>query len=201
MYVEGLVSVIGHADRAGPLEDYCMGLLLPAERKSVEPMARMTAPERTAAQHQSLLHFVGQASWSDEAVLNKVRELVLLGIERHGPIEAWRMRIRIAKRDCDRSQPWPEEWLLIEWPEEQTEPTKYRLSTLPADSSFRRLVNVAKLRCRIERDYLELKQEVGLGHFEGRGWRGFHHHASLHRSLWIPDLRTGDHSTLGISSR
>jgi SRSO17 transposase len=376
-YVDGLVSVIGHADRAGPLADYCMGLMLPAERKSVEPMAAMTAPTRTAAQHQSLLHFVGQAPWSDEALLSKVREMVLPRIERHGPIEAWiiddtgfpkkgrhsvgvarqycgqlgkqdncqiavslslanahaslpvayrlylpeawasdagrrkkarvpeevgfqtkheialeqirsaceaglprgvvlmdagygnnsdlrtavtalglpyvagilsnttvwapgtgplppktwtpglgrttkrlrrdeahrpvavkdlafslpakawrtitwregtnvplksrfaRLRIRIAKRDFDRSEPWPEEWLLIEWPKEENEPTKYWLSTLPADISFRRLVDTAKLRWRIERDYLELKQEVGLGHFEGRGWRGFHHHASL----------------------
>ena len=376
-YVDGLVGVVGHADRAGPLEAYCMGLMLPAERKSVEPMAAMTAPTRTAAQHQSLLHFVGQAPWSDQAVLDKVREMVLPSIERHGAIEAWiiddtgfpkkgrhsvgvarqycgqlgkqdncqvavslsianhyaslplayrlylpqewagdrkrrekvgvpdeitfktkseiaieqirwaceagiprgtvltdpaygadvalrttltelglpyvagvlstttvwapgtgplppklyvpglgrptkrlrrdekhrpvsvkelafslparawktitwregtnvplrsrfaRLRIRIAKRDFDRSEPWPEEWLLIEWPKGEKEPTKYWLSTLPADINFRRLVDTAKLRWRIERDYLELKQEVGLGHFEGRGWRGLHHHASL----------------------
>ena len=63
-YVEGLVSVIGHADRAGPLRDYCLGLIMPCERKSVEPMAAVTAPDRTAAQHQSLLHFVGQSPWS-----------------------------------------------------------------------------------------------------------------------------------------
>ena len=88
-YVEGLVSVIGHADRAGPLRDYCMGLMMPCERKSVEPMAAVTAPARTAAQHQSLLHFVGEAAWSDEEVLAKVREMVLPAIERHGPIEAW----------------------------------------------------------------------------------------------------------------
>ena len=81
--------VIGHADRAGPLRDYCTGLLLPGERKSVEPMAALTAPARTAAQHQSLLHFVGQAPWSDAAVLTKVRELVLPHLERHGPIAAW----------------------------------------------------------------------------------------------------------------
>jgi SRSO17 transposase len=72
-----------------------------------------------------------------------------------------------------------EEWLLIEWPEDETEPTRYWLSTLPEDISFRRLVDFAKLRWRIERDYQELKQEVGLGHFEVRGWRGFHHHATL----------------------
>src|SRR4030088_1986491 len=88
-YVEGLASVIGHADRAGPLRDYCTGLMLPGERKSVEPMAARTAPARTAAQHQSLLHFVGNACWSDEKVLTKVREMVLPAIEKDGPIEAW----------------------------------------------------------------------------------------------------------------
>jgi hypothetical protein len=61
-YIEGLTSVIGHADRAKPLRDYCTGLMMPCERKSVEPMAAMTAPERTAAQHQSLLHFVGEVT-------------------------------------------------------------------------------------------------------------------------------------------
>ena len=88
-YVEGLASVIGHKDRVGPLRDYCTGLMLPCERKSVEPMAAVTGPARTAAQHQSLLHFVGEGGWSDERVLTKVRELVLPAIERQGPIEAW----------------------------------------------------------------------------------------------------------------
>src|SRR5580700_9140157 len=88
-YVEELVSVIGHADRAGPFRDYCTGLVMPGERKSVEPMAAITAPGRTAAQHQSLLHFVGQGPWSDQNVLAKVREKVLPEIERPGPIEAW----------------------------------------------------------------------------------------------------------------
>src|SRR3979411_1657869 len=87
-YVEGLVSVIGHADRAGPLRDYCTGLVMPGERKSVEPMAAITAPERTAAQHQSLLHFVGQGGWCDAEVLGKVREMVLPRIERCGPVKA-----------------------------------------------------------------------------------------------------------------
>ena len=81
--------MIGHADRAGPLRDYCLGLIMPCERKSVEPMAAVTAPDRTAAQHQSLLHFVGQSSWSDEKVLAKVGEMVLPAIENQGPIEAW----------------------------------------------------------------------------------------------------------------
>jgi SRSO17 transposase len=375
-YVEGLVRVIGHKDRAGPLRDYCTGLLMPCERKSVEPLAAVTAPARVAAQHQSLLHFVGEGRWSDERVLAKVREMVLPRVERHGPIEAWiiddtglpkkgrhsvgvarqycgrlgkqdncqvavslslanayaslpvayrlylprewtddrarlrkagvpedldfktkheialdqlrwacaaglprgvvlmdagygnntglrariaelelsyvadissnvavwapgtgplppkpwsgrgrppkrlqrdgehwpvpvkelalalleqawhriewreatnerlssrfaRVRVRVAQRDHGRTESRPEEWLLIEWPEGEQEPTKYWLSTLPADIPFDRLVDLAKLRWRIERDYQELKQEVGLGHFEGRGWRGFHHHATL----------------------
>src|SRR3982074_3443113 len=88
-YVEGLASVIGHADRTGPLRDYGTGLMLPGERKSVEPMAARTAPGRAAAQHQSLLHVVGLATWSDEDVLAKVREMVLPAIEKDGPIEAW----------------------------------------------------------------------------------------------------------------
>src|SRR4051812_10172647 len=88
-FVAALVDVIGHADRASPLRDYCTGLLMPAERKSVEPMAAITAPARVAAQHQSLLHFVGQSAWSDEAILTKVRALTLPALERSGPVEAW----------------------------------------------------------------------------------------------------------------
>jgi SRSO17 transposase len=87
--VDGLASVIGHKDREGPLRDYCLGLMLPCERKSVEPLAAVTAPARVAAQHQSLLHFVGAGGWSDERVLAKVREMVLPAIERHGAILAW----------------------------------------------------------------------------------------------------------------
>jgi SRSO17 transposase len=375
-YVEGLASVIGHKDRAAPLRDYCVGLVMPGERKSVEPLAALTAPARVSAQHQSLLHFVGEGRWSDEKVLAKVREMVVPRIERRGPISAWmiddtgfpkqgrhsvgvarqycgqlgkqdncqvavslslandhaslpvayrlylpqewagdaerrrkagvpeaigfktkpeialeqlrwacaaglprgvvlldagygnnsvlrteiaaleltyvagilstttvwapgtaplapkvcsgrgrpakrmrrdgkhrpasvkelalglprrawrtiawregtaerlssrfaRLRVRVAHGDDRRAEGRAEEWLLIEWPQGEAEPTKYWLSTLPDDITFRRLVNFAKLRWRIERDYQELKQEVGLGHFEGRGWRGFHHHATL----------------------
>src|SRR5208282_5497414 len=90
-----------------------------------------------------------------------------------------RVRVRVAHRDYQLTDNRPEEWLLIEWPEGEKEPTKYWLSTLPQDITFRSLVDLTKLRWRIERDYQELKQEVGLGHFEGRGWRGFHHHATL----------------------
>jgi SRSO17 transposase len=89
-----------------------------------------------------------------------------------------RVRVRVG-----HSQQLPEqlaqEWLVIEWPVDEAKPTKYWLSTLPADITFHQLVDIAKLRWRIERDYQELKQEVGLGHFEGRGWRGFHHHATM----------------------
>ena len=94
-----------------------------------------------------------------------------------------------------------QEWLLIERPEGEAKPTKYWLSTLPADISFRRLVDIAKLRWRIERDYQELKREVGLGHYEGRGWRGFPSlRHPVHRGLRIPDLRVGDDSPLRNSS-
>jgi hypothetical protein len=90
-----------------------------------------------------------------------------------------RMRVRPAHRDERLKEPRAEEWLLIEWPEDEKEPTKYWFSTLPEDISFAELVDLTKLRWRIERDYQDLKQEVGLGHYEGRGWRGFHHHATL----------------------
>jgi SRSO17 transposase len=375
-YLEALVGVIGHADRAAPLRDYCLGLLMPGERKSVEPMAAIAAPARVAAKHQSMLHFVGQAPWSDAAMLAKVRELVVPAMERSGPVEAWiiddtgfpkkgrhsvgvtrqycgqlgkqdncqiavslslangtaslpvawrlylpqewahdperraragvpedvrfctkpqialeqihaavqaglpqgvvlmdagygtdtdlrtaigelglpyvagvqpqtsvwapgtaplpprewsgrgrptrllrrdadhqpvaakalafslpaaawktvtwregtagplvsrfaRVRVRAAHRDYWLPQPRPEEWLLIELPEGEAEPTKYWLSTLTGDMAMDRMVELTKLRWRIERDYQELKQELGLGHYEGRGWRGFHHHATL----------------------
>src|SRR6185436_17143345 len=90
-----------------------------------------------------------------------------------------RARFCVAHRDYQLTESRPEEWLLIEGPEGEDEPTKYWLSTLPETITFGRLVDLTKLRWRIERDYQDLKQEVGLGHFEGRGWRGFHHHATL----------------------
>jgi SRSO17 transposase len=90
-----------------------------------------------------------------------------------------RLRVRPAHRDEERTQARPDEWLLIEWPRDDTEPTKYWLSTLPATTPLPELVRLAKLRWRIERDYQELKDELGLDHFEGRGWRGFHHHGAL----------------------
>ncbi len=89
------------------------------------------------------------------------------------------MRVRPAHRDYWRSAPRPEEWLLIEWAARESEPSRYWLSTLPANTALPDLVGLAKHRWIIERDYQELKQELGLNHFEGRGWRGFHHHATL----------------------
>ena len=351
-YLDELASVMGHAARIGPMRDYCTGLLLSCERKSVEPMAAATAPAGTSAQHQSLLHFVAKGEWSDAAVLGKVREQVLPRIERRGVIEAWvvddtgfpkygshsvgvshqycgqvgkqtncqiavslslanhhaslpvafqlylpekwasdsdrrkkagipdeiefitkpKMALRQIEWACEIGLPrgvalmdagyghdlslrkgltkleliysvgirgttlvvgttpqaepvhaaelaktlpkkgwrkitWrdgtntplssrfqrvrvraagegttdaePEEWLLIEWPDGEKEPTKFWLSTLTETTPLGRMVDITMMRWRIERDYHELKQEVGLGHFEGRGWRGFHHHATM----------------------
>ena len=90
-----------------------------------------------------------------------------------------RLRVRPTPQAAGRSELAAEEWLLIEWPMGEAAPDHYWLSTLAADIEFERMVDLAKLRWRIERDYLELKQEVGQGHFEGRRWRGFHHHACL----------------------
>jgi SRSO17 transposase len=116
------------------------------------------------------------------------------------------LRVRPAHRDEQRTEPRPEEWLLIEWPKGEAEPTKYGLSTLPAETKLRDLVRLAKLHWIIDRDDEELKQELGLGHFEGRGWRGFHHHATLciaaygflvaERSRFSPSARAGQ---LGLS--
>ena len=375
-YVEAITSVLGHADRVVPFQSYCAGLLLPGDRKSVEPMAARVQPARVQAAHQSMHHLVAKSDWSDDAVLAAVRARVLPVIAQRGPIRAliiddtgipkkgkhsvgvarqycgqlgkqdncqvavslsaanghaslpiayrlylphewcddparrtqagipddivfqtkpqialdqlrdavaagidagfvladagygndtdfrdgiteaglpyavgiqsnttlwppgveplparqwsgrgrptsairrdaehqpvsakqlalqlpknawrrvtWRegtntrlasrfaaVRVRPAHRDYQRCTPRPEEWCLIEWPLDQAEPTKYFLSTLPATTSRRALVEATKLRWRIERDYQDLKQELGLGHYEGRGWRGFHHHATL----------------------
>lgn len=111
------------------------------------------------------------------------------------------VRVRCAHRDYWRAEPHPEEWLLIEWPGDEGEPAKYWFSTLPARTSLTQMVHLAKHRWIIERDYEELKQELGLGHFEGRGWRGFHHHATLcivaygflvaERTRFSPSARAG----------
>lgn len=397
-YLNSLAPAAGHADRVVPLKNYCTGLLLDGDRKSVEPMAARLAPDNVRRMHQSLHHLVADAPWSDEEVLEQVRRSVLPAMQKQGPIVAWivddtgfpkkgqhsvgvarqycgqvgkqencrvvvsvsvaswhaslpiawrlylpetwakdperrrkaaipeevqfqtkprialeqirqavareapgdlvladagygvdgqfragltelglryvvgvqssmsvweagqqplpakrwkglgrplrslrrnqkhqpvsakqlalalpatawkqvswregtnkkltsrfaAVQVRPAHRDYERSEPYPEEWLLMEWPPEESEPTKYWLSTLPADTQRKDLVKLAKHRWIIERDYEELKQELGLGHYEGRGWRGFHHHATLctaaygflvaERSRFSPSARVG----------
>jgi SRSO17 transposase len=111
------------------------------------------------------------------------------------------VRVRPAHRDYEKAEPHQEEWLLIEWPREEKEPTKYWVSTLPPATELKALIKMAKHRWIIERDYEELKQELGLGHFEGRNWRGFHHHATLciaaygfliaERNRFSPSARAG----------
>ena len=89
------------------------------------------------------------------------------------------VRVRHAGGNMGKARLRPEQWLLIEWPASDAEPLKYYLSSLPEDIAPNDLVTQAHMRWRIERDYQDLKQELGLGHYEGRGWRGFHHHATL----------------------
>jgi SRSO17 transposase len=89
------------------------------------------------------------------------------------------LRVRHAGGNAGKARLRPLQWLLVEWPADQAEPTKYVLSTLPEETPLNELVVAAHQRWRIERDYQDLKQDFGLGHYEGRGWRGFHHHASL----------------------
>ena len=111
------------------------------------------------------------------------------------------VRVRPAHRDDERAEPRVEEWLQIEWPRGEKEPTQYWLSTLPPTTQLPALVKMAKHRWIIERDYEELKQELGLGHLEGRNWRGFHHHATLcmaaygflvaERNRFSPSARVG----------
>ena len=400
-YTAYLCEALGHADRHTGLTDYCRGLMLPIERKSVEPLAANISPYHVCAKHQSLHHFVAKSDWSDEAVLMRVRDWVLpsmraegelfwivddtgfpkkgkhsVGVARqycgqlgkqdncqvavslsvaseagsvpvayglylpeiwaedlkrrreagvpeklrfatkpqismeqirrakesglppgpvladagygtdtsfraglteiglkycvgvqpavsvwapgtgplppkprgkkgplpkrlrrgpgHNPVSVktlaqglaekawekiyWRdgsngkmvsrfaaVRVRPAHRDEQLHQPRAEECLLIEWPKGEAEPAKYWLSTLPGDTRLKDLVRTAKMRWRIERDYQELKQEFGLGHYEGRGWRGFHHHATLsiaaYGFLTGQRLRTGGVKKNAIRSK
>jgi SRSO17 transposase len=352
-YVSLIAQTLGHVDRVEPFSGYCTGLLMPLKRKSVEPMAAHLAPSRVRSEHQRLHHFVADAPWVDEPVLDAVRayslerigprvgnpealliddsgfpkkgkhsvgvarqycgqlgkqdncqvavsislaneqfslpvryqlylpqswaddperrdqckvpkaiefatkpaialqlleslgpreampELVVadagygvntmfreqltamgftyvvgvtstvsLQLDGQAPLQAkelamqlpsrrfrtitWRegtngalssrfaaIRVHCASREAQPAGAAEEQWLLIEWPKGEVEPSKYFLSTVSADTPTKELVRLAKLRWRIERDYQELKQELGLGHFEGRSWRGFHHHATL----------------------
>jgi SRSO17 transposase len=398
-YIEGLAIAAGHVDRHAPLKSYCKGLLLPGERKSIEPIAARLSPGNVQAMRQCLHHLVAKAPWSDEALLTQVHKQVLPSMQKQGPVVAWTVddtgfpkkgkhsvgvtrqycgqvgkqencrvavslsvttwnaslplayrlylpkewtedaarregaevpaemvfqtkpdialeqiraavaaqvprgvvladaaygmntefrdeltklelqyavgvqssmtvwapgkqplpakprgkmgraprllrrtadhqpvsvkqlatslpstafreinwrpgagrklrsrftavRVRPAHRDYWKAEPHAEEWLLIEWPRGEKEPTKYWLSTLPATTQLKALVKMAKHRWIIERDYQELKQELGLGHFEGRNWRGFHHHATLciaaygflvaERTRFSPSARAGN---------
>jgi SRSO17 transposase len=398
-FIEGLAIAAGHEDRHTPLKDYCKGLLLPGERKSIEPMAAQLNPRNVQATRQSLHHLVAKAPWSDQSLLDHVREQVLPTMQRHGEVVAWivddtgfpkkgkhsvgvtrqycgqvgkqencrvavslsvatwssslpiayqlylpkewaedaerrektevpeeiefqtkpeialdqiraavesnvsrgviladaaygintefrdaltqlqlqyvvgvqssltvwepgkqplpakprgkmgrpprllqrsaehqpiavkklatslssgtfkevtwregtgrklrsrfaALRIRPAHRDYWQAEPHAEQWLLIEWPRSESEPTNYWVSTLPPNTPLKALVKIAKQRWIIERDYQELKQELGLGHFEGRNWRGFHHHATLciaaygflvaERNRFSPSTRAGN---------
>jgi len=120
------------------------------------------------------------------------------------------VRVRAAHRDYEKAEPHAEEWLLIEWPRGEAEPTKYWISTLSLNTKLKALVKIAKHRWIIERDYQELKQELGLGHFEGRNWRGFHHHATLcmaaygflvaERNRFSPSTRAGHLGFVGPRS-
>jgi len=397
-YIEGLAVAAGHEDRQTPLKSYCKGLLLPGERKSIEPMAARLDSENVQPMRQRLHHLVAKAPWSDEVVLKQVRNSVLPAMQKRGPVVAWivddtgfpkkgrhsvgvtrqycgqvgkqencrvavslsvatwssslpvayrlylpkewaedagkrkrtevpeevefqtkpaialdqiraavtanlgrgvvladaaygintefreeltklglqyavgvqssmtvwepgkqplpakprgktgrhprllqratnhqpvsvkqlamslpptafreimwregtdrklrsrfaAVRVRPAHRDYWMAEPHAEEWLLIEWPRGDAEPSKYWITTLPPNTSLKALVKMAKHRWIIERDYEELKQELGLGHFEGRNWRGFHHHATLciaaygflvaERNRFSPSARAG----------
>ena len=396
--MEGLALAAGHEDRQIPLKNYCKGLLLPGERKSIEPMAARLDPSNIQPMRQSLHHLVAKAPWSDDAVLEQVRQQVLPAMRKQGLVVAWivddtgfpkkgkhsvgvarqycgqvgkqdncrvavslsvatwssslpiayrlylpkewaedaerrektevpadvrfqtkpeialdqiraakaagvdpgvvladaaygintdfrdgltelglqyalgvqssitvwepgkqplpakprgtmgrpprllqrtpdhqpvsvkqlamslpssafkqitwrddaerklrsrfaAVRVRPAHRDYEKAEPYAEEWLLIEWPLGEPEPIKYWISTLPSATKLKALVKMAKHRWIIERDYQELKQELGLGHFEGRNWRGFHHHATLciaaygflvaERNRFSPSARAG----------
>src|SRR5215212_7982935 len=88
-YLDAIAAVLGHASRASAARAYCTGLLLPGERKSVEPMAARIEPGRVQARHQSLHHVVAKAEWDDAAVLAAVRRQVLPALGRHGPVRYW----------------------------------------------------------------------------------------------------------------
>lgn len=355
-YLERLTAAVGHADRHEPLRVYLQGLLLPGDRKSVEPMAARIDPRNVPSRHQSMHHFVATSPWDAQEIIRAARDYALEEFQHHGGVQAWilddtaypkkgthsvgvgrqycgilgkqdncqvavtlslanelmsvpaayrlylpqdwaedrarrkvagvppeivfqtktqialdqidllladgvpkapvvmdafygratelrdeiakrglqymaavredatvflpgrvgarehvavmdlakslpksawksvwwrhgtkgdlrsrfaLLRVRVAHREPGRREERPLEWLLIEWPASEARPVKFWLSNLPAGTRIAKLVNLAQMRWRIERDYEELKGELGLDHYEGRGWLGFHHHGAL----------------------
>ena len=106
----------------------------------------------------------------------------------------WAGRVQPSHGFHEGRPPLKEVWLLVEWPESDQEPIKYFFCDLPADYSLRRLVRLAKCRWKIEQDYQQLKEELGLDHYEGRSWQGWHHHVTLvmmaHAFLTLEALRS-----------
>lgn len=106
----------------------------------------------------------------------------------------WAARVQPSHGFHEGRPPHKEVWLLVEWPEGEPEPTKYFFCDLPPDYSLRRLVRLAKCRWKIEHDYHQLKEELGLDHYEGRSWRGWHHHVTMvmlaHAFLTLETLRS-----------
>jgi len=111
------------------------------------------------------------------------------------------VRVRPAHRDTLRSKPRAKEWFPVERPEGDAEPAKYWLATPPPETPFAQLVDLAKLRWRIERDHHELKQEIGLGHYEGRGGRLSPSRHARHRRLRIPHRGEGSDSPSAYRSQ
>jgi SRSO17 transposase len=171
----------------------------PLPAKSRQPIGRPPRQLQRSAEHQP----VSVKQLAKSLPSSAFKELTWReGTERKLRSRFAAVRVRPAHRDYWKTEPHSEEWLLIEWPRGEEEPTKYWLSTLPATTRLKDLIKMAKHRWIIERDYEELKQELGLGHFEGRNWRGFHHHATLciaaygflvaERNRFSPSARAGN---------
>jgi SRSO17 transposase len=113
---------------------------------------------------------------------NRLRFRSLTGREgAKGPLRSrwWAGRVQTAWHWQEGEEPGPPRWLLIAWPKEESEPTKYYLCDLPEELTRKRLVQIARGRGRVELDYQQMKEELGLDHFEGRSWTGWHHHVTL----------------------
>ncbi len=148
----------------------------------VEPVVptRETKPGRPSTQARAAVAPISIERYATELGLDNYRRVTWREGSRGKQSSRFvARRIRSAERRTKGRPPGAEEWLLCEWPDGENAPTKFYFSSLPATTSLKALVRAARLRWRVERDYQELKQEIGLDHFEGRMWRGFHHHAAL----------------------